>query len=179
MVHAPITRTFAYLIGLALFAAIGVRPARAQDIHPSVEPILQHIQISFVQPHNQGSIKAAPPKAAASTLGERKRFILLSSIAYGAAFLDMHETISQRANFEERDPLAKPFVRLPKPAYYAIGTTIATGVNGLSWKMAHSERWHRVWWVPQAISVFGNSFGYGYTVEQMAQTTAMQRRARR
>ncbi|MFY9530275.1 MAG: hypothetical protein WBC04_14905 [Candidatus Acidiferrales bacterium] len=159
--------------------AIVARSAGAQEIHPSVEPIVQHIQIPFAKPYEPAWSTAAPSKTISSAAGERRRFILLSSLTYGAAFLDMHESVSHRPNFEEYDPLAKPFVNLPAPAYYAIGAAITTGVNGLSWKMAHSERWHRVWWLPQAISVFGNSFCYGYTVKELAQPAIGRRRMRR
>lgn len=179
MVRARIARRAACWLGPMFVLAIAVRSTGAQEIHPSVEPIVQHIQIPFAKPYEPVWSTAAPSKPNSSAAGERRRFILLSSLAYGAAFLDMHESASHRPNFQEYDPLAKPFVNLPAPAYYAIGATITTGVNWLSWKMAHSERWHRVWWLPQAISVFGNSFGYGYTVKELAQPAIGRRRMHR
>lgn len=90
-------------------------------------------------------------------------FILTSAAVYSAALLDMHETISLRPNFVEHDPLARPFVRLPAPAYYAAGLVLATGVNWLSWKMARSSRWHDVWWFPQMCAFGGNLWGYTST----------------
>jgi hypothetical protein len=90
-------------------------------------------------------------------------FILTSAAVYGAAVLDMHETISLRPNFVEHDPLARPFVRLPAPAYYAAGLALATGVNWLSRKMARSSRWHGAWWLPQMCEFGGNLWGYTST----------------
>lgn len=179
MIRPRIARQAARCIGLVLVLSIAARSIRAQDIHPNVEPILQHIQIPFVQPYDPAAVKVAPPKTIPSTSSQRRRFILLSTFVYGAAFLDMQESASHRPHFQERDPLAKPFINLPAPAYYASGAAVGTGVVWLSWKMAHSQRWHRAWWLPGAISVFGNSFGYGYTVKQFAQPPIGRRRVRR
>lgn len=179
MIRPRITRQAARFIGLVLTLPIAARSIRAQDTQPNMEPILQHIQIPFFQPYDPATLKIAPPKTISLTRSERRRLILLSTLVYGAAFLDMRESVSHRPNFQERDPLARPFINLPAPACYASGAAISTGVNWLSWKMARSERWHRVWWLPQAISVFGNSFGYGYTVKQFAQPPIGRRRVRR
>jgi len=77
------------------------------------------------------------------------------------AFLDMHRTIAVRnqSNWTETDPFAKPFIRLPTPAYYITGTLFYTGVNLLSWKMAHSHRWRKLSVVPQVLALSGNSYG--------------------
>jgi hypothetical protein len=90
-------------------------------------------------------------------------FVLVSAAVYAAALLDMHETVSKRPLFHEYNPLAKPFARLPTPAYYASGVALATGVNFLGWKMARSKRWHQIWWVPQAATIAGNLEGFAYT----------------
>jgi hypothetical protein len=90
-------------------------------------------------------------------------FIVTSAAVYGVAMLDMHETISLRPNLVEYDPLAKPFVHLPAPAYYATGLALATGVNWLAWKMARSSRWHGIWWLPQIGAVSGNLWGFAST----------------
>jgi hypothetical protein len=55
------------------------------------------------------------------------------------------------------------FLRLPAPAYYASATLFATGINFLGAKMVRSERWHKIWWIPQIGSMAGNLAGYGYT----------------
>jgi hypothetical protein len=97
------------------------------------------------------------------TDSHKRLFFVMSAGVYAAAGLDMEETASFRHHFREYDPLAKPLVGLPAPAYYAAGALFATGVNWLGWKMARSPRWHKIWWVPQASSIAGNLAGYSYT----------------
>jgi len=92
-----------------------------------------------------------------------KSFFVLSAGVYTAAGLDMQLSESMLPHFDEKDPLARPFLRLPAPAYYASAALFATGINFLGWKMARSERWHKIWWLPQVTSMAGNLAGYGYT----------------
>jgi hypothetical protein len=92
----------------------------------------------------------------------KKLFIALSVSVYGASIADMHQTMHVR-NYSwwyETDPLAKPIVRLPAPAYYATGLALATGVNWLSWKMGHSKRWHKLSPIPQLLTIAGNLYGF-------------------
>lgn len=74
----------------------------------------------------------------------KRQFVALSAAVYAASLADMHETMRVRNKpwWYERDPLARPIVRLPAPAYYATGLALAKGVNWMSWKMGHSRRWH-------------------------------------
>ena len=92
----------------------------------------------------------------------RTRFAILSASVYAAAFADMHQTLRERKYswWCEADPLARPLVRLPAPAYYATGLVMATGLNWLSWKMAHSRRWHNLAPIPQLLAVGGNINGF-------------------
>jgi hypothetical protein len=110
-------------------------------------------------------IKPLPPWKMKQSLEDRsaRRFLLLSTGVYAAATMDMQESASLRPRFHEDDPLAKPFAKLPLPAYYATGLAFATGLNWLGWRMAHSERWHSVWWLPQVCSIAGNLMGYAHT----------------
>lgn len=106
-----------------------------------------------------------PPIKATHTLLSQhveKKFILLSAGVYTAAILDMHQTLAVRSFpwWYETDPLAKPFVRLPAPAYYATGLVLATGVNWLSWKMSRSRRWRKLAPIPQVLSIGGNLYGF-------------------
>lgn len=92
----------------------------------------------------------------------KKQFLILSAAVYGASLADMHQTLKARKYswWYETDPLAKPFVKLPAPAYYAAGLAMATGLNWISWKMGHSRRWRRLAPIPQLIAIGGNTYGY-------------------
>jgi hypothetical protein len=87
--------------------------------------------------------------------------VLLSAAVYGASLADMHQTLAVRQNswWYETDPAARPFAKLPAPAYYATGLAMATGVNWLSWKMAHSRRWRKLAPIPQLLAISGNLYG--------------------
>jgi hypothetical protein len=74
--------------------------------------------------------------------------------------MDMRESASLRPRFHEDDPLAKPLAQLPLPAYCATGMAFASGLNWLGWRVARSEKWHRVCWLPQVCSIAGNLVGY-------------------
>lgn len=105
-------------------------------------------------------------------------YFILSAGVYTAGWLDMTETQSSMPNFKEDDPLARPFLLLPKPLYYASGTMLGTGVNWLGLKMQRSERWHKIWWLPQAVSIAANLSAYGYTRTSGAGTPAVEIRRR-
>jgi hypothetical protein len=92
-----------------------------------------------------------------------KSFFVLSAGVYTAAALDMQRSESMLPDFDERDPIARPFLRLRAPAYYASAALFATGINFLGAKMVRSERWHNLCWIPQVSSMAGNLAGYGYT----------------
>ncbi len=99
-----------------------------------------------------------------------KTFLALSAGVYAGVAFDMHSTVNLKRwysvndppftiamPFSDNDPLARPFVNLPTPAYYASGLVFATGVNWLAWKMKHSSRFRKVWWMPQLMPV-GNVY---------------------
>jgi hypothetical protein len=92
-----------------------------------------------------------------------KSFWVLTAGVYTAAGLDMQRSESMLPNFGEREPMVRPLLRLPAPAYYASAALFATGVNFLGWKVARSERWHKICWLPQVTSMAGDLAGYGYT----------------
>jgi hypothetical protein len=92
----------------------------------------------------------------------KTQFLIRSAAVYGASLADMHQTLRERSYswWYEKDPLARPFVRLPAPAYYATGLALATSLNWISWKMGRSRKWHRLAAVPQLLAIGGNIYGY-------------------
>jgi hypothetical protein len=158
--------TFLAALPAALFAAspafpqTGPFPAKPAPSKLLLEPrTADSNSPRLVRPVSKPPIK--PSRTLLSHLYEKK-FILLSAGVYTAAILDMHQTLAVRSSpwWYETDPLAKPFVRLPAPAYYATGLALATGVNWLSWKMARSHRWRKLAPIPQVLSIGGNLYGF-------------------
>lgn len=131
---------------------------------------------------NKGSAhESSKPVIANSTpmsrkfTGTTKLWVASSLAVYTAAALDMHateETAQLAKAFHRRypwwpadysfeaNPLARPLLKLPAPAYYACGVVLATGVNYVGLRMSRSRRFRRVWWLPQALSATGNTRGY-------------------
>ena len=110
------------------------------------------------------------PRRAAKSKFTKELWLSLSAATYMAAALDMHATanaadVAKRYpamywGNPEANPIARPFVNLPRPAYYASGFALATGVNWLGYRMSRSRKWRKVWWLPQSISISANGFGY-------------------
>jgi len=92
----------------------------------------------------------------------KKKFFVLSAAVYGAGLADMHQTLEARKNswWHETDPLARPFARLPAPAYYATGLAMAAGLNWISWRMGHSRRWRKLSPISQLLAIGGNTYGF-------------------
>ena len=148
------------LIPLLFVALVSAFPISAQNSMAST-PITLVVKnplpvTDFSAEHFKETQRARPEM-------NRKAFVAMSAAVYGFAFLDMHETMSLEPGLFEHDPLARPFTRLPPPAYYVTGAALATGVNFIAWKLGHSRRWHKLWWLPQAASACGNLYGYGTT----------------
>jgi hypothetical protein len=153
------------ILGTIFFAPGLVAQTEAPDSKP--EPFVRALEtkLSDSKPASPVRIaKAKPfaPKPKSPVRFSKTRFVLLSAAVYGAALTDMHQTLEVRKSpwWYETDPLAKPFVRLPAPAYYASGLAMATSLNWLSWTMAHSRRWHRLAPIPQSLSISGNLHGF-------------------
>ena len=149
---------------MCVFLAVALPVSRAQIVPVSLvsetvadSRIPSKVVISPLAPLP----RSEPRKAVKGALP--KSYFVLSAGVYTAAGLDMQQSESMMPHFDERDPLARPFLRLPAPAYYASAALFATGVNWLGWRMARSERWHKIWWLPQVASMAGNMAGYGYT----------------
>jgi hypothetical protein len=163
-----------------VFLLVSVCPVTAQDSSsksglPDI-PVAKPSALDKEESKSEAtSIGAADSNKNRKSATTTKLWIVSSLAAYTAAALDMHATeeVVQRVqrihkmypgflldySFES-DPLARPLLHLPAPAYYACGAALATGVNWAALRMSRSKRFRRVWWIPQAVSVAGNMHGY-------------------
>jgi hypothetical protein len=152
------------VLGLVIFSVVALPAARAQIIPVSLvrdaagdSKAPSGVTLAPLPPLP----RSEPRRAVAPALP--KSFFVLSAGVYTAAGLDMQRSESMLLDFDERDPIVRPFLRLPAPAYYASAAFFAAGINLLGAKMVRPERWHRLWWIPQVSSMAGNLAGYGYT----------------
>ena len=110
----------------------------------------------------------APKPKIIETVKHEKAWLALSALAYGATVADVRQTVWDRDSCKrhpgclahETDPLERPIVHLPTPAYYAARLGEASIGNWLGWRMKRSSRWYRrIWWAPQTIAIVGGSAG--------------------
>jgi hypothetical protein len=126
----------------------------------STAPLLK--PAAFAPEVKSPDFKAEPTAPVSAVRFRKKQFLILSAVVYGASLADMHATLQERKYswWYETDPLARPFVKLPPPAYYATGLLMATGLNWISWKMGHSRKWHWLAAIPQLLAIGGNTYGF-------------------
>jgi hypothetical protein len=119
-------------------------------------------EVSSVVPNSPREGPSATAKTSVAYRFQKVQFFALSTGVYAAAAADMHQTLQMRhySWWSETDPLARPFVHLPAPAYYATGFALATGVNWLAWKMGRSRKWHKLAPWPQLFAIGGNTYGF-------------------
>jgi len=151
---------------ILFFSACSAR-GQASFVEPVFRPVVPAYEVKKLDLKNEFAapvpIKVKQDAKPLSPVRFHKtQFLILSVAVYGASFADMHQTMKERKYgwWFEADPLAKPFVRLPAPAYYAAGLAMATGVNWISWKMGHSRKWHKLAVIPQLLAIGGNTYGY-------------------
>jgi hypothetical protein len=152
------------VLGVFLFFAVASPAARAQLVPVSLtKEVVADSKIP--SPNVLAPLPPLPRREPRRAVKEAtlRAFFVLSAGVYVAAGLELQQSESMLPNFDERDPVVRPFLRLPAPAYYASAALFATGINFLGWKMTRSERGHKVWWLPQVTSMAGNLAGYGYT----------------
>ena len=151
-------------------------PSNAQMLSPGAGPQASDGQ-QFLNARTAGgaqhqSAESRAKQTIRQMLSDRT-FLVLSSGVYAGTIFDIHTTGSMKkwysfsdppskvsAHFSDPDPLARPFVDLPNPAYYASGLAFATGLNLVAWKLKHSSRFRKVWWLPQIVAPSLN-FDYG------------------
>jgi hypothetical protein len=169
-----------------VFLSVSTCPVKGQT-EPSSQssfpdnPVSKSLGLDKSEPKSPA--RESPRAAPITTSNGRPRKLtttttlwVASSLAvYAAAALDMRATEEtvQRINrlhkqypvfpedySFESNPFARPLLKLPAPAYYACGVALATGVNWVGLRMSRSKRFRRAWWLPQTLSVAGNTHGY-------------------
>ena len=153
-----------------MLAATWLAPASmAQKTSPELVPKFSAATRAWKTPDLKPAVRGRnadtvfiEPKLKPAGHFSKKQFFVLSAAVYGASLADMHQTLAFRNNswWYETDPLAKPFVRLPAPAYYTTGLAMATGLNWLSWRMGHSRRFRKLAPIPQLLAIAGNMYGF-------------------
>ena len=89
-------------------------------------------------------------------------WLMLTAVGQAAALADATNTLRLRQrvpDWIEHDPLARPFVGLPAPAYLTEAVAFTGVISVASLKMHNSSnKWERrFWWVPQAIQIVINA----------------------
>lgn len=153
------------ILATLLSATAGMAQTSSADALPKLTGDGHEAEVSRLKPTVVERIHARDPidpVTKSMVRFRRKQFVILSAAVYGASLADMHQTLEARKNswWYDTDPLARPFVRLPAPAYYASGLAMATGINWLSWKMGHSRKWHKWSAIPQLLAIAGNAYGF-------------------
>ena len=95
-----------------------------------------------------------------------RAYLAFSAGAYAMALVDMTNTARlgrEGVDYIERNPIARPFVKHPF-LHYTSGLAAVTGANWVSWKLKHSSRWRKLWWLPQVVSIGLNTWGYAASV---------------
>lgn len=86
--------------------------------------------------------------------------IAVDAASFAAANFDAVTTIQNKAiGGIERDPLARPFVALPNPAYVVAANLFTAGLASLGHRMRRSENGfiRHAWWIPQAAQISINT----------------------
>lgn len=123
-------------------------------------PALTHLDLAaaapiHVTPHD------SPPESVVRR--SSRAWFALSLAGQAAALADATATLDlKRAHpitFYENDPLARPFVNLPPPAYVASVVGLTAGLSAISWNLRRSEHplLRRFWWAPQAAQIALNA----------------------
>src|SRR5580704_4338765 len=107
---------FAGSAAIAQTNAPGLAPGISPLLLPATQPELPSLSLLSTPAANPLQSR---PLANTRPHFSRARFAFLSATVYAAAFADMHQTVQERKYpwWGEGDPLARPLVRLPAPAY--------------------------------------------------------------
>jgi hypothetical protein len=153
------------MFAATFFAPAGVGQTTSPDLVPKFPAATRTWKASDLEPAMRARNPVRgflAPKPGSAERFSKKQFFVLSAAVYGASLADMHQTLEEKKNswWYETDPLARPFVKLPAPAYYATGLAMATCLNWISWRMGHSRRWRKLSPIPQLLAIGGNIYGF-------------------
>jgi hypothetical protein len=90
-------------------------------------------------------------------------WLALGVAGQAAALADVKTTLDFKhahpLTFYESDPLARPFVNLSRPAYFASVVGLTAGVSAIGWELQRSEHplLRRFWWAPQVAQIALNA----------------------
>ncbi|HKN59891.1 MAG TPA: hypothetical protein VJW93_01850, partial [Candidatus Acidoferrales bacterium] len=123
-------------------------------------PAVAHLDLAAT-----GPIHVTPHDSAPESVVRRpgRAWFALSLAGQAAALADAKTTLdlkrSHPLTFYENDPLARPFVNLPPPAYVASVVGLTASVSAISWKLRRSEHplLRRFWWAPQVAQIALNA----------------------
>ncbi len=138
---------------------LSIRIGDAVTTRP-VLPALARVHLASAE-----SIHLTPNTPAPESAVRRpsRAWFALGVVSQAAALADAKTTLdlkrSHPLTFYESDPLARPFVNLPPPAYIASVIGLSAGVSAISWKLQRSEHplLRRLWWLPQATQIAFNA----------------------
>lgn len=87
---------------------------------------------------------------------QRRAWLLLGAADHGAAFFDARTTRDAMRNYQELDPLLRPFAH--SDALYPVMQIAPFGLDWLGSRLATSRhRWlRRLWWLPQSAATVGH-----------------------
>jgi hypothetical protein len=176
-----VTRRIAFVAFTVLcLSSVRCPPAKAQSISPvpvssmpSPSPSdVENSPARTVSTIESSGLPSAPPihitprtdspvKAVVRT--PFHSWLALSIVGQAAVLADVKTTLDLRSSspltFRESDPLARPFVNMPTPAYVGSAVALTAGLSLASWKLSTSENgWlRRHWWLPQAAQIVLNA----------------------
>jgi hypothetical protein len=93
-----------------------------------------------------------------------KAWRALAAFNFTATMMDVGATINDKNNwgeyFYERNPMAQPIVHLPNAAFATVFAVDSVGVSMIGLKLQRSERFHRIWWLPQLLDAGSHLWGF-------------------